>query len=505
MKRLIFVSLLFAAPLAARETASQPAPFDARARSDRELVAMLRDESDPWTARPCELGVPLFGELEKRFPDEEAYERGALFAGAMCDDTEGDYPGALKKIKRLEAKWPTLRLNNDGFYLALRMEDAGEYLSRLRSLDDEELGGLNPSGFWGGVRMLHKQGFDDELEDLMLEWIEDGRMGTIPAEMHPGVSRWALTAAVRRDRIDMVPQLLGNLRSPSTYIELLGERRFEPIWPVVADRAGPNLDKIADEYVFWATGRLENHPQDRDRFSTAARVLHYAGRFEDAIVLARGWREREGALESIEEGDAWALNIEAYAHDALGNPNQADAIFDQLAELDPAEHHWVVNFVINRASRLVGQERWEEGLEAAALARNVADKSGTPFARMIIARDHVCALNALGKTETIADELQFLRENRSEFYPLAAQALMCVGKRDEAAALLIEGIEDERFRSSSLEALRSPKFDLFYTPSKLPDPSELLDESPELKALFETYARVIPEEFVPTASIRAKR
>lgn len=505
MKIIFAAALLWASSLSAQETAEAEQFYDAESKSDEELKAKVGDKDDPWLERPCELGVPLFGELARRLPENPFFIRGELLSGAFCDDVEGEYEAGLVKLKQLENHWPENDFSNLGFYFAFRSNDATEYLSRLRALDDKQLSEFDPERFWQGARMINTQGASDAFDDLMLEWIDSRRLSILPADLQGGVSRNALEAAIRQGRTDMAPQLLATIRYPSTYVDLLASRKYEPVWPLVAERAGPHLDRITDEYAFWALGRLENHSEDRDRFSDAAHALHFAGRFEEAIALAQQWREREGAMESIEEGDGWALNIEAYANDALGRRKKADAIFDQLAELDPEEHPWVVNFVINRASRLVGQERWEEGLEAAGLARTVAAKWGSPYARMIVARDHVCALMALGRSDEIAPDLAYLRENAAEFYPLAAQALQCAGAPGEATALLLEGIRDERYRAGVVSALQPSAFDLFYTPSQLPEQRDLLDTSAELRAAFERYARLVPEEFIPTASIRAKR
>jgi tetratricopeptide (TPR) repeat protein len=506
MKYLVVAAcVLFAAPVAAQEAAPAPAPYDAGTKSLEELIAKTSDDADPWLERPCDLGVPLFGELVEREPEQKFFRRGQLFAGALCDDIQKDYASGFAKVKALEAGWPDLDFNGLGFYFAFRVRDAQDYLARLRGLDQPAIEALDPVRFWEGFRMIREEGAEDQFNDLMLAWVDEKRLAYIPIEMQGGVASSALDAAMRQGRTAMAPQLLANIRSPSSYLGFIPDRKYEAIWPLVEERAGPNLETIADEYVFWAMARLENHPRDRDRFSEAARALHYAGRFEEAIALARQWRERDGAMALIEQGDAWAFNIEAYAHDALGQVDEADTIFDQLARLDSDEHPWVVNMVINRASRLVGQERWEEGLAAATLARGVAEKWGNDFARMIIARDHACALQALGRTDEIGKELAFLRENRTKSHFFAAQALLCVGERQEAADLLLEGVQDAQYRDAALGALTSRKFDLFYTPSKLPEPVALLDERADLKAAYYQYAREIPEKYIPAASLRAQR
>ena len=505
MKYLVVAALFAAAPLYAQGTGESTEPYDAASKSNEELLDKADDDSDPWVQRPCDLGVPLFTELARRVPEDGYPARGLLFAGALCDDENDDYAAGYAKIRELEARWPEYDFNDVGFYFAYRTENAADYIARLRASSDGQLGKLTSGRFWPARRMINQQGLEGDFRKLMLEWADQKRIVHLPFELQAGVTATAMRAAVAEGRNEMVPGLLVDIRSPMSYIDFLADRELESIWPLLEERVGPNFDRIADEYAFWATGRLENHPRDRDRFSEAAHSLHFAGRFEEAIALARQWRERDGAMSVIEEGDAWALNIEAYAHDALGERTQADAVFDQLAALEPEKHPWVVNFVINRASRLVGQERWQEGLEASGLARGVAEKWGSTYAKMIIARDHACALNALGRTGEIEAELQFLRDNRETSYEIASQGLLCVGRREEAAAFLLEGIGDERFRSNALEALQSDDFELFYTASKLPEPTGLLDESPELKEAFDRYARAIPEEFIPTATLRAKR
>lgn len=499
------ILLLVATPLWAAKSDQGDQTFDPTGLTQEQLAAKVADKSDPWFRHPCSVGIPLFDELHHRNQEDEAHIRGQLYATALCDDEKHDFIAGLAHTKELETRFPDYNWSSLGLYFALRSENAAEFLDRLRALDDNGLRKLDPSRFWAGFRMVRKQGLEAELENLALDWVDQRKLGILSADIQSSIAVRAMNAAIRADRLSLVSNLLLSVRSPLTYIDLLFDRRYERIWPQIEQRAGKNLAIVGEEYADWALARLENNKRDRDRFSVAAHALHYAGQFEDAAALARDWRERDGAMDAIEEGDAWALNIEAYANDALGRPEEADKVFDQLAALDPNTHPWVVNFVINRASRLVGQERWEDGLEATKLAQSVAERYGSPYAKMIIAKDRTCALIALGRKDEIEPELAFLRDNITESYREAAQGLMCAGLREEAARLLIEGIRDERFRYTALATLQSSQFDLFYTPSKLPQPNELLAESSELKAAFETYARIIPAEFVPVASLRANR
>lgn len=177
-------------------------------------------------------------------------------------------------------------------------------------------------------------------------------------------------------------------------------------------------------------------------------------------------------------------------------------MFDRLADLPADRHPWVVNFVINRAVRLVGQGRFAEGLEAAGLARRVAEENGSTYAKMLVAHDHACSYANLGQAAEAEAELAYLRENAAEAPTVAAEALMCLGRDDEALQMLLKGLESEQTRPSIIDGFEPEAFDLFYTRSILPDTSALLASSPELRAAFERHARIIPARFTPAAALK---
>lgn len=158
--------------------------------------------------------------------------------------------------------------------------------------------------------------------------------------------------------------------------------------------------------------------------------------------------------------------------------------------------------MINRASRLTGQGRWNEGLEATVLARAVAEQHGSTYAKTIIARDRACALERLGRADEAAGELAFLRENWKDGVALAARGLMCHGLRDEAADLLLEGLRDETVEDSAISAFLTDALDLFYTASILPDANDLLADYPELAAELGKHMRAMPEAYIPQAALR---
>lgn len=477
---------------------------DYSAMSDAELRQASGSLAEGFYDRACDRSVPLLEEQFRRFGLAEL-ESGLFLARSFCADREGRFADAAKWLGSFEERVGRLSMVSYRLYLAERLDDPQMALATLRQLAEdgsgEEVRSLSGDVYFGAARVIRRQLGASELEELALGLFSNGRYALYDVDIQPSLASAALVAAARDARREMVPELLSLIRSPIAYPDLLADRRFENVWPEIEEFAGPNLTRVSESHREWALARLDIASDDRDRFSQAAHALHFDGQFEEAVALARGWREREGAFDAIEEGDAWALNIEAYALDSLGREAEADGVFDRLAELDPDGRPWVVNFVINRASRLVGQKRFEEGLAATSLARTVAEKYGTPYAKMLIARDRTCALHGLGRGDEAAEELDFLRANRKEAVFAAVQGLLCAGHREEAVGMVFEGLADEKLRAGVLSKALPDEFELFYTRSELPSMSELVASEPRLQAEYLRWARPIPREFVPRASL----
>ncbi|MFL0357497.1 hypothetical protein ACI5KX_13585 [Erythrobacter sp. GH1-10] len=498
----VFAAGTLATPAFAQED-SEPEIADFSGMRPQDVFSMYQETGNRWIREPCTFGVPITQYMSRAAPEDVAVKRAEFFASALCAEQQerfGDAITALDKLDALGIEYLGLRL-----YVLRRAGDIDALRDLFAGFDGEDFGEIDNQGFWGIYRAFDEADRVEEIEDIALRWWSEGKFESIPLEYRESVATTAFEAAVRRGDEALARDLLSELASPQTYIELLIDRDYEALWPVIAERAGPNLVRVGEEAVAKAKAEFEADPANRDSFSNYAYMLHFNGQFEAAIELAQQWRERESDGEGIEEGDAWALNIEAYAYDSLGQPEKADAVFDQLASYAPEQHDWVVNFVINRGSRLVGQGRWDEGLEAAALARKVAEDYGTTYARMIIARDHACGLMALGRENEVAPELEFLRENASEALGMAIVGLICAGEEDEAAAMLLKGLKSEDDREAAIGALASSDLDLFYTASPAtPDPSDLLSDRPELAAELGKHYRDLPTELVPRATLRRK-
>jgi tetratricopeptide (TPR) repeat protein len=498
---LALAAALMAAPLCAQEAAPEPLP-DLSEMSGEEVLALFRQTSGRWLREPCSFGVPVTTALQEKIGKTVPVQRARLYAAALCADEEQRFADGAKQVAELNRLTPGDPDIGLALYFARRLEDAEASFAILRGLDGPALGELGKDEYWATSRMIAKQGRNADHDELALAWVDGGNLAFINGDLHASIAVGALRAAARLGRADVVDQLLPSITSPVVYIDLLTLRDYEPFWPQIEARAGANLSLIGAEHVNVSRRRLVNAPNDRDRFSDAAHALHYNGQFEEAIALAQRWRERAERGTEIEEGDAWALNIEAYAYDSLGQREKADAVFEELAKIDPNKHNWVVNFVINRASRLVGQGRWKQGLAATELARRVAEDQGTTYAKLIIASDRACGLERLGRADEALSELAYLRENWKDGPALVVRGLLCHGFKDEAVALLLTGLRDESVRGLAMAAFQTDELDLFYTATILSQASDLLVGYPELAAELAKHVRPMPEGFIPQAALK---
>ena len=496
-------TLLCAVPASAQdgEQPQEPIP-DFDQMSAQELATTLRDSGDRWIYEACAFGQPLYDALAAKRRGDPDIERARQFAVLLCADEKGDYAAGAETIAQLEKTTPGIDLLDLGLYFDSRLEDADAALARLGSVDLERAESLNTTRFSAVARVIQKAGKAEALSDLTLEWYQNRFFGGLSRDMQSIAAFRALDSAARQNDPATARRLLDFITSPASYITLLTSRKYEVLWPEIEQRAGEHLAAVGAENVQVTQARLANAPEDRDRFSDAAHALHFNGQFQEAIDLAAQWQQRESNGKAIEEGDGWALNIQAYAYDSLGQAQKADAIFDQLAALDPDENPWVVNFVINRSSRLVGHGRWEEGLEAAQLARTVAEDYGSVYAKMIIASNFACALHKLDRDEEAAPELEFLRANASDGLALALKGLLCHGLNEEATDVLIAAFNDPAQRDAAIAAFEVGPLDLFYTQSILPNPTALLADSPELQAELAKSVRPMPAQFIPQASLK---
>lgn len=469
-----------------------------------ELYDSVRSVEKPKT---CEEMVPVLAELLRRPSIKGNVQGQKTLADFNCAIDERQWVTAYRLMPDTEAHLKR-DLGSLGFLIALFSDHHANAAQRLialaRSKDGEELLSIDDRQIFGVMRELWIGKQFETRNKFVIALLDSPHFAKLSGNMQSGLASAVIDEEGRTGNFRRSVTLLDKVDSPDSFTGLLSMKNFSPIWPQVEKAAGPNLANVTERQLKADRARYKKNPEDREAFQQVAHALHFAGKFEEVVKFAAALDHSAAAIAKIGEDEAWTLNVEAYALDALGRRAEAETIFDRIAAIpyDPEENGWLVSFTINRGSRLVELGQWEKGLEAAMLAGKVTEESGSPYAKMLVRRDKICALANIGRRDDAQPLIEEIFAQRKESYPSATTALLCTGDNDRAAAVVIEALSDPVYAEGMVDEMQKPGFQSFYTQSKLPTIREVLLPRPDVRAAYDKVGRDIPDAFMPLAGKR---
>lgn len=480
---------------------AQDAPVDYSQLEDRELAKqsriILRDDE----SSNCNEIVPLVEEMRRRAVDKAPLTGLWHRSKMQCAIDQKNWVEAHQNLLSLEDLGEEYR-PLFSLTVARLAEDGPDALKRLADIliegDQELIEEVSPEAFFAVVRLLRQAGLHKEYEQLADRVASQRDLALFDKSVRNALASGALAIAAAQADTEKAARLALAIDDPRSFIDKLARVEYESIWEVLEERVGESFRLVTASHLENRRANYRNDPNKDANLNQLSHALYFDGEFQEVIALTDTLAARDDLAETMTEDEGWALNLRGYAFDALGRRDEADAVFEGYTLLSPHADRWNINFTINRASRLVGQGRWEEGLAAASLAQQF---SGSPYARMLIAQVNICALHALGRVEEIAPHLAVSEGSAGDFPQLHADTLLCVGKGNEAAALLLAGLNSKTQRDMIIKELQPLEFDLFYTRSILPKSRDLLDSHAELRQEFLKHARLIPERLYPRASL----
>jgi hypothetical protein len=498
---LLFATTMLSAPLLAEQLP------DLKSLNDKQLIALYTKVSSESGIDFCNRLSPVISELMKRPGINAPLQQQKTLSDFNCAIDDGKWTTAYRLMADVEELTGN-SLGKLGFLVALASEHPENAAKRLTAIaamkDDDEFLAIEDSQIF----QLFSQLWTDKLFSVRAKTanaiMESPHFGKRSSNVHSHMASVIIDEEARLGAFKRSRKLLEKIDSPYSYIEFLALKKYEPIWPEAENRAGPNLSLAIDRQYKKDMALYKKAPEDRKLFQEVAHSLHFAGRFEDVIAHVAAIDHSEAGIAKIAEYEAWALNVEAYALDALGRQAEAEVIFDRIAAIpyDSEKNGWLVNFTINRGSRLVELGQWEKGLEAATLAGTVTEKSGSPYAKMLVRRDKICALTNLGRANEAKPLVEEIFELRKDSYSVAAAGLLCANDTERAAQSIIEALTDPVYAEGVASELQKPEFQLFYTKSKLPSLRDNLLLRPDVKAAYDRVARDIPDAYMPLSGKR---
>ena len=467
--------------------------------SDDDLLFALNVAMAGEDPAYCQEMLPLLREMIKRGTFTGSVEKAGALTEVMCAREQRRWSDAYRLL--LEAE----KVGADdagalGFELALYVEKYEDALDRLLSIAAEDDPAEVMSVYVEDVlflkSMLSKDGPAGAEERMLQGLFDSPHFSEFSPRIQQPIAYSMLEMDAEKGRIEGAAGRLTYVKNPLTYIYLLSDRKFAPIWPMLEASVGPNLSAVSKAYVDETARRHAGNPSDDYAVQEYAHALLYAGRFEEVVALVD-----VKDVTNMTEQQGWALNVKAYALDALGRSAEADAIFDSIAAIPykSGANDWLVSFTINRAYRLSELGRFEAALKANRLAESMP---GSDFANMLTLAIKVCSLAGLDRRVGLKPLIQRVYDKRADSYANAAMAMLCVNEVDMAASIVREALADPESSGDMAKELQRPEFNLFYTRGALPVLYDALHDRPDIRAALNKAGQFIPDAYIPEAGLR---
>lgn len=475
--------------------------------SDERLIDKMQSFADQFSdgnyKKVC-AAVPYYEELARRNPTPKLRVI-ALWVSGICDQSEGRNRQALTQFGRAE-----------------NVGNAGDMRSVI---DFQALAAAYRSKNWDAFadHAVHialrndPEEFADLDENLMRYGLLNagaeatGRVAVafaamssfdkVPSDLQEALAYQSVRPALAADDTELALRMALKTNYAPSYVKMLVNRQYEAIWPQLEQHAGPSMKSLTSGVADAAVTAANAEPENLEKLSAAVNLLNYARRFDEVVLLAQRVNHAPRAYAKITEYGGWVLNAEVEALDALGRHGEADVLFERLTKLSPDKRDWIVNFVINRADRLVTAGRWAEALPASELAVSVAAVHGTPYAREAAVGSRLCAAYRLDPARDLSTWWKEVDLNWEDNIGSAVNTALCLGKDAVAKRYLNEGAKNPKILPDVLLILQPPAVDFYMdTALAVKTPYDLRRKDSEIEALLNQHGRELPKTLWPNVA-----
>jgi hypothetical protein len=477
--------------------------------SDADLVAAYRKAVREDEEEHCTQLAPMLSELVKRNLGTQ-YPKAKAEADLDCAVAQKQWKKAYRLMGPYEAMLSKEEtLGTYGVLIARSAQQYGDAAVRIAGLAKAEeadaLLEIEDQDFYDLSRKLKESKLTDARRTLFKGLIDSPHFTKMKRDVRALAAYEVLDTDAKTLPAPDALKLLRQITDPQDYIILLAAKKFEALWPTIETHVGPSIKTVADQNIIAAASAFKNARDDSKLRQNLASAFLSAGRFENVIALAKEVQHNPVMAEvTLTEDDAWLLNVEGYALDAMQRTAEADKVFALLGSIKHMSkaNDWVVNFAINNALRLSELGRWSAALEASRGAEKIARTAGSGFARMLVRQAKVCALMGLGQSAEAKLLLSDVTALRKDSMTAAITAMLCAGEDDKAAQFAIEALSNPDTADTLVTELQGPDYNFFYTRGKGPDLRQRLRNRPDVAAAFDAIARDIPKAFTPLIAAR---
>lgn len=415
-------------------------------------AAVFQSRGDACPAESATLTAVLGDRRFDRLPVDT--RRSFLFAVLLCGDG-GDPARPLEAARRLEplASDPS----EIAAIVAARIGDAlgrDDHVAATRLFLDAARDHTDIVASWEPELVGAFTDYLDEDPDLALRALK--AIAALPwtsqASARAARNEWALALGWQlADRGRLAEAAAAVEKADSLYVRLViaGDRRFERLWPRFAADGRFDWTALAEAELARARAEVAGHPDSLRPAAELVAALRALGRREEAITVGEAFRARIEDGEAFDDAGAQSDELLKQLGQALfetGQTARAEAVFREAigddSRLSPA-----VEARLAYAGRLYDLGRPDEAM---AVLDGVDPNTLTPFGRLWLTSLRACALAGRDAAGAAA-AFETLRAGREENPAALGQALLCAGRIDEAAELMIWRLATPRHRAGALD------------------------------------------------------
>jgi hypothetical protein len=306
-----------------------------------------------------------------------------------------------------------------------------------------------------------------------------------------GVALSAIEILLDQSDVEKASYLASNIVDRQFLVTLLTRRKYSALWPSIERRIDEGMRLPLVQAVFSGENWMKREPDSLMARRTLMIAYQNAGRLTDADRTAATFAATPDEMSRIDEAGGWLINDHAYTLLAMNKPEASDARFASLATIDIKQAPWLISMLINRAELLIQSGRIEKADSLLTQLTSQAQQFGSPYAIQLVRRMTACVAHRKKKPEAealIKDMIAYAKDARSA----TAEGLLCVGRREDAAALAVAALSDPDEADGMIDTLRPPL--PLRDPSKWGAPDLLA--YPAVLAAIDKLARPLPAQLV---------
>jgi tetratricopeptide (TPR) repeat protein len=303
---------------------------------------------------------------------------------------------------------------------------------------------------YGVVNYLREQNRNEDALAILLWLKKVDYRGPGPVSSNDGLNPLLIGQYVRLKRVDEAAPYIAELSRYTNLLQLVADRENELLWASSKVQTVLQLQDFPGRQLAAVQKLAVQNPKAIPVVYDLVNSLRLNGRYAEAAKVGQEALNNLAAYEKSAEYEAWLRNGIADALVAQGRFDDANAILQPLLSMDVKANSFLVNQFINLGSLLLDQGRYREAVETAQKAHGSSSSYGEKFIQMV----SVCAMSRTGRAAEAETLMGEMLKAPDENHGATLDALMCLKREDEAAALIIKMLESEQRRWPVIDGLQ---------------------------------------------------